>query len=125
LAKLGKKDVCLVPIAFTSDHIETLYELDIEVAEEAEKVSPAKPLVWLFNDFNQLGVHLSRAESMNDSPIFVRAIADLVSGHLKDYQQGKIGPTSRQIGLRCPGCTNPKCGRTKEWLATGGREAAA
>jgi ferrochelatase len=39
LAKLGKKDICLVPIAFTSDHIETLYELDIEVAEEAEKVS--------------------------------------------------------------------------------------
>lgn len=38
LAKLGKKDICLVPIAFTSDHIETLYELDIEVAEEAEKV---------------------------------------------------------------------------------------
>lgn len=39
LAKNGKKDICLVPIAFTSDHIETLYELDIEVAEEAEKVS--------------------------------------------------------------------------------------
>jgi ferrochelatase len=38
LAKQGKKDICLVPIAFTSDHIETLYELDIEVKEEAEKV---------------------------------------------------------------------------------------
>lgn len=38
LAKLGKKDVCLIPIAFTSDHIETLYELDIEVKEEADKV---------------------------------------------------------------------------------------
>ncbi len=40
-AKLGKKEICLVPIAFTSDHIETLYELDIEVKEEAEKVGPA------------------------------------------------------------------------------------
>ena len=39
LAKLGKKDVCLIPIAFTSDHIETLFELDIEVKEEADKVS--------------------------------------------------------------------------------------
>lgn len=38
-AKAGTKDICLVPIAFTSDHIETLYELDIEVREEAEKVS--------------------------------------------------------------------------------------
>ena len=39
LAKLGKKNVLLVPIAFTSDHIETLYELDIEVKEEADEVS--------------------------------------------------------------------------------------
>ena len=38
LAKIGRRDVCLVPIAFTSDHIETLYELDIEVKEEAHKV---------------------------------------------------------------------------------------
>lgn len=28
----------LVPIAFTSDHIETLYELDVEVQEEAHEV---------------------------------------------------------------------------------------
>ena len=42
LAKMGKKDICLVPIAFTSDHIETLYELDIEVAEDAEKVCTYK-----------------------------------------------------------------------------------
>jgi ferrochelatase len=39
LAKRGHKDVCLIPIAFTSDHIETLYELDIEIKEEADKVS--------------------------------------------------------------------------------------
>jgi hypothetical protein len=37
-AKLGKKNILLVPIAFTSDHIETLYELDLEVAEEAHEV---------------------------------------------------------------------------------------
>ncbi|RSH95033.1 ferrochelatase hem15 [Saitozyma podzolica] len=92
LAKQGKKDICLVPIAFTSDHIETLYELDIEVKEEAEK----------------LGVHLTRAESLNDSPIFIRAIADLVSTHLTEHTEGKIGPTSKQILLHCPGCTNPK-----------------
>ena len=38
LARLGKKDVVLVPIAFTSDHIETLYELDHEYVKEAEEV---------------------------------------------------------------------------------------
>ena len=122
LAKLGKKDICLVPIAFTSDHIETLYELDIEVAEEAEKVS-SRVHADAEADV-QLGVHLTRAESLNDSPIFIRAIADLVSQHLTEYEQGKIGPTGRQISLRCPGCTNPKCGKTKEWLATGGQALA-
>jgi hypothetical protein len=39
LARLGRKQVVLVPIAFTSDHIETLYELDLEYAKEAKKVS--------------------------------------------------------------------------------------
>ena len=39
LAKMGRKNILLVPIAFTSDHIETLHELDLEYAEElAHKV---------------------------------------------------------------------------------------
>ena len=38
LARLGKKRVVLVPIAFTSDHIETLYELDLEYGKEAREV---------------------------------------------------------------------------------------
>jgi len=38
LARLGKKHVVLVPIAFTSDHIETLYELDLEYGKEAHEV---------------------------------------------------------------------------------------
>ena len=43
LAKKGKKNILLVPIAFTSDHIETLHELDIEYAEEvAHEVSHMK-----------------------------------------------------------------------------------
>uniref|UniRef100_A0A8C5LUH8 Ferrochelatase n=1 Tax=Leptobrachium leishanense TaxID=445787 RepID=A0A8C5LUH8_9ANUR len=33
LSKRGKKNILLVPIAFTSDHIETLYELDIEYSQ--------------------------------------------------------------------------------------------
>lgn len=41
-AKQGHKDVVAVPIAFTSDHIETLYELDQELHEEAEEVSETK-----------------------------------------------------------------------------------
>lgn len=96
-----------MPVAFTSDHIETLYELDLEVKEDADK----------------LGVNLKRAESLNGSPIFIRAIADIVSKHLKDYEAGTVGPSSPQLQLRCPGCTNPRCARTKSWVKAGGKEA--
>lgn len=44
-ADRGRKSVVIVPIAFTSDHIETLHELDIEFAEEAEKAN----LKWVQN----------------------------------------------------------------------------
>jgi protoheme ferro-lyase len=37
-ARQGINQVLLVPIAFTTDHIETLYELDLEYAEEATHV---------------------------------------------------------------------------------------
>lgn len=41
LCKRGWKNILLVPIAFTSDHIETLYELDIEYSQVlANEVSP-------------------------------------------------------------------------------------
>lgn len=40
LHRLEKNDVLLVPVAFTSDHIETLFELDLEYLEEAKEVGP-------------------------------------------------------------------------------------
>lgn len=102
LARQGKKRVVLVPIAFTSDHIETLYELDLEYGREAK----------------ELGLDVIRAESLNDSPVFIRALADIVSQHLRDYRSGKIGPTSTQMGMRCPGCMNTTCGAQKRWFAS-------
>ena len=39
LSKRGRRSVVVVPVAFTSDHIETLHELDIEFREEAEKAN--------------------------------------------------------------------------------------
>ncbi|KAI0092956.1 ferrochelatase [Irpex rosettiformis] len=105
LARLGHKKAVLVPIAFTSDHIETLYELDLEYVKEGQ----------------HLGMDIQRAEALNDSPVFIRALADLASTHLRDYASGRIGPTSVQMGLRCPGCTNATCGAQKSWFARGGR----
>lgn len=103
LARLGKKRAVLVPIAFTSDHIETLYELDLEYGKEAE----------------ELGMEVVRAESLNESPVFIRALADIVTEHLHSVEAGK-GPTSVQMSLRCPGCTNDTCGQQKTWFARGG-----
>ncbi|MBI4463400.1 MAG: ferrochelatase [Acidobacteria bacterium] len=63
LAAQGIRDVLVVPISFVSDHIETLYEIDREVREEAQ------------------GAGLRQFEMMpglNDSPRFIRALADLV-----------------------------------------------
>ncbi|KAF9012324.1 hypothetical protein BDQ17DRAFT_1343691 [Cyathus striatus] len=104
LARLGKKQVVLIPIAFTSDHIETLYELDLEYGKEAR----------------ELGMEVHRAESLNDSPVFIRALADIAATHLRDCTAGK-GPVSVQLGLRCPGCTNATCGYQKVWFERGGR----
>ncbi|PCH43753.1 ferrochelatase [Wolfiporia cocos MD-104 SS10] len=105
LARLGRKQVVLVPIAFTSDHIETLYELDLEYAKEAR----------------EHGMEVHRAESLNDSPVFIRALADIAAAHLKDVAAGRAGYASTQMGLRCPGCTNATCGQQKGWFARGGR----
>jgi hypothetical protein len=38
MAKRGLKDALLIPVAFTSDHIETLFELDLEYIEDYRKV---------------------------------------------------------------------------------------
>jgi len=89
----------LVPIAFTSDHIETLFELDIEVKHFAK----------------ENGVrHLHRVESLNDHPTFIRAMADVVVDHIQSNQT-----SSNLMSLHCPGCTNEKCGYTKAHFSQG------
>jgi ferrochelatase len=37
LVKNNRKNILIVPIAFTSDHIETLFELDLEYIEHLSK----------------------------------------------------------------------------------------
>lgn len=99
LCERGKKNILLVPIAFTSDHIETLHELDIEYGQVLGE---------------ECGVeNIRRAESLNGNPLFMKALADLVHSHLQSKQ-----PCSRQLTLRCPLCTNPTCGETKAFFAS-------
>ncbi len=62
LSKDGKKYVLLVPIGFVSDHIETLYDIDMVYKEMAES----------------LGMTLHRTNSLNDSTKFIEALAKVV-----------------------------------------------
>ncbi|MGD2116646.1 MAG: ferrochelatase [Acidobacteriota bacterium] len=62
LAAAGRRHVLAVPVGFVSDHVEVLYDLDVEAAVHAER----------------LGVHFDRTESLNTSPRFIEALAELV-----------------------------------------------
>jgi ferrochelatase len=57
------REVCVVPIAFVSDHVETLGEIDHEAREDAA----------------ELGIQqFEMTSGLNDSPAFIAALADLV-----------------------------------------------
>ncbi|XP_002159643.1 ferrochelatase, mitochondrial [Hydra vulgaris] len=101
LVKNGRKNILLVPIAFTSDHIETLHELDLEYADELAK---------------EVGVeNIRRSAAMNDNSIFVQALADLVRKHIYSGET-----CSKQLLLRCPMCVNVACGPMRDFFASRG-----
>jgi len=85
LAHAHHKHALVVPIAFTSDHVETLSEIDIDLKHTAK----------------QAGVNLHRAPSLNDEPVFVSALASIVHEHIKS---GVIA--SPQYPIKCVGCPN-------------------
>ena len=62
IARDGFKEVLEVPIGFTCDHMETLYDIDVVHRAHA----------------NKLGLTFERAASLNTSPIFIKALADVV-----------------------------------------------
>jgi protoporphyrin/coproporphyrin ferrochelatase len=93
--KRGQTDLVLIPVAFTSDHIETLYEIDQEVIPEDAKGNEG----------------VKRAESLNGSPIFIQALADIARDHLRSGER-----CSKQMGLRCQGCTSERCLEQKKFF---------
>jgi protoporphyrin/coproporphyrin ferrochelatase len=63
LAHEGVKRMLVVPVSFLTEHLETLHEINIEAREHAVKVG--------VGDFYM-------TPALNDSPLLVRALADLV-----------------------------------------------
>jgi ferrochelatase len=89
LGEKKRKNVLVIPIAFTSDHIETLHELDIEYGELAHEVGVTG---------------FKRTPALNDDPVFIEAMARIVADHLRSGQVH-----SSQYKLRCAGCNNSLC----------------
>lgn len=58
----GKKHVLVAPVGFVTEHVEILYDIDVDFMHQAEK----------------LGVQLERIEMLNDHPLMIAALADLV-----------------------------------------------
>ena len=74
LARQGVRDAVISPIGFVCDHVEVLYDLDVEARRVAEDAG--------------LGFH--RARAANDHPLFIEMLADLV----------KRGPREDPLGAR-------------------------
>jgi ferrochelatase len=63
----GHVGMVMQPVGFLCDHVEILYDIDIAFRETAR----------------ELGLKLWRAESLNDSPVLVKALVEVVSGEYK------------------------------------------
>jgi ferrochelatase len=77
LGREGVKEVLVVPLSFVSDHIETLYEVDILFAGTARRVGI---------------VEYRRPDALNTHPGFIEALARLVEAHLRDQGQDRLRP---------------------------------
>jgi protoporphyrin/coproporphyrin ferrochelatase len=62
LAARGVRDVISIPVGFVSDHVELLFDIDQRAARIA----------------SGLGMRLERPPALNDDPVFIAALADVV-----------------------------------------------
>ena len=80
-AQRGLTAVVISPVGFVADHVEVLYDLDLEAAEACTNV----------------GVAMQRAASVNDDPLFLDALAGAVLSQCERYAGGRplpiISPT--------------------------------
>jgi ferrochelatase len=94
VAAAGGHRVCLVPISFVSEHIETLYEIDVDYREAAHRAGIE---------------HFGRAPALGLEPAFVECLADLVRKALDPGPQTCVRcliPQSedRRRRASCPTC---------------------
>ncbi|MBV8807675.1 MAG: ferrochelatase [Acidobacteriaceae bacterium] len=90
----GVRNVLLAPIGFLSDHLEVLYDLDVEAAALTR----------------ELGMKLVRAETVGTHPAFVRMIRQLIAERIflnePKLAMGSFGPKQDFCALDC--CPAPQ-----------------
>lgn len=79
LKEEGHVGVVMQPVGFLCDHVEILYDIDIAFTETAR----------------ELGLQLWRAESLNDSPLLAKALAEVASGKYKADVDEVTTPSAR------------------------------
>jgi ferrochelatase len=81
-ASSGVRSMLVVPVGFVCDHTEILFDVDVQAAAAAREA----------------GVTLRRTQSLNASPTFIRALADLVQSAVGS-RQSIVGSHSRQTAV--------------------------
>jgi protoporphyrin/coproporphyrin ferrochelatase len=75
LAQEKQREVCVVPVAFVSDHVETLGEVDHEAREQA----------------GRLGIQqFEMSAGLNDSPKFIAALGQMVCAALSQPERSSV-----------------------------------
>ena len=96
----GVTDVVVSPIGFLSDHVEVLYDLDVEAAELAA----------------ELGLNLVRAGTPGTHPAFVTAIRELIQERLEPtFTRRVAGRLPANPDTCAPNCCLPGTGRPSPW----------
>jgi ferrochelatase len=72
----GLEAVVICPVGFVCDHVEVLFDLDVEAAEVCREV----------------GIEMRRAEAVNDDPQFLDLMAYMVRNTVKRYRGGRPLP---------------------------------
>ena len=85
----GVEDVIIVPIGFISDHLEVLFDLDVEAQNRAR----------------ELGMHMIRVPTVGTDPIFVAMIRELIEERLQENPErrflGELGASHDVCALNC------------------------
>jgi ferrochelatase len=74
LVEEGWKKILVVPVGFVSDNVETLYDLDVVLRAQIE----------------DLGIEYRRSRAPNDSPLFIQALAGVVTDYLAGRERERV-----------------------------------